>query len=34
MLQVRVRVGMTDDDSARIRALFLEDPELGEPDGR
>ena len=33
VVEVRVRVGVADDDPRRIGALLLEDPELGEPDG-
>ena len=34
VVEMRVRVGVADDDPRRVRALLLEDPQLVEPDRR
>ena len=34
VVEMRVRVGVADDDPRRVRALVLEDPQLVEPDRR
>ena len=34
VVEMRVRVGVADDDARRVRALLLEDPQLVEPDRR